>query len=111
MSKPKSKDIAKNVRFIVLSTGPMIGILQSENSEHIVMTDVAQFVQVQEDTELRGYMQGLQNQESPVLFMKSNIVSIGAPDELFLVPYLKAVGIDIAAPSLILPDQKIVTAK
>lgn len=107
---------AKHVRLLMINgVGPVMGVVQTENSEHVVLKHTVQFIQDAEgNTDMTDYLKGLQNPDFPAVFNKSCICSEGVPEEHFLTPYIETVKQlenTVNKPALFVPEQKIITQK
>lgn len=103
---------AKNVRILMINgVGPVMGVLQSENAEHMVIGHTVQFTTDSEgDVNLQDYLQGLQSTAVPTIFNKSCICSVGIPEEHFVTPYVETIKKLTApqGPKLVIPNQSII---
>lgn len=103
---------AKNVRLLMINgVGPVMGILQSENADHMVIGHPVQFTADENnDVNLQDYLQGIQSTAVPTIFNKSCICSVGIPEEHFVKPYVATVQklTKSDTPKLVLPDSKII---
>ena len=105
--------MASNVKLIFVNgIGPIIGTIQNEVSDAIVLSNPCQFGYDETgEMIIRDYLEGITNPEEDAIFMKSNIVSVTVPAADIAAAYVSAIeSLEDGSndPKLILPDNKII---
>lgn len=108
MEKPNS-----NVKLIFVNgIGPLIGTIQDDVQDAIVVRNPCQFgLDENGDFAIRDYLEGITNPEENAIFMKYNIVSVTVPTDEILSVYVSTIEAIEAAknnPQIIVPSQKII---
>ncbi|QOI71132.1 hypothetical protein pEaSNUABM50_00191 [Erwinia phage pEa_SNUABM_50] len=100
-----------SVKLIFINgVGPLIGTVQSEATDAIVMRNPCQFG-LDEDGNfiIRDYLEGITNPNEPVIFMKYAIVSMNVPEESIALAYVEAIdALEAQKSKVFVPDNKII---
>lgn len=101
-----------NVKLIFINDiGPLIGTVQSETTDAIVMKNPCQFG-LDEDGNfiIRDYLEGITNPSESVIFMKYSVISINVPEESISLAYVEAIeAIESPKSKIFVPEKKIIT--
>ena len=103
--------MSSNVKLIyVVGVGPVIGTLQNETGDAIVMKDPVQFgTDENGDFVIRDYLEAVSNPEEPTTFMKYNIVSVSTPAEHITKTYVDTLkALEEQKPQIFVPEKKII---
>lgn len=92
----------------IANQGPVIAILQGETQDSLIVAQPAQLgTDENGDIQIVSYLGGIIADDSPVTFMKYNVISVCEPDATLGAEYIKAVeALTQSSVGVIMPPEK-----